>query len=66
MLLFDKLFSWGCDHENQARERYSALIGKDHTNFKISQAGLFVDVNDPIVGATPDGMVTLIVVEMGF
>lgn len=52
------IFSWGCDHEDQAREQYCALTEKCHTNFKISPAGLFVDIDDPIVGVTPDGMVT--------
>lgn len=51
------LFSWGCDHEKDTKKAYLSIASSHHTNFKISEAGLFVDINNPYLGATPDGMV---------
>ena len=43
--------------EKDAKETYLSITSSQHTNFKISEAGLFVDINNPYLGATPDCIV---------
>ena len=43
--------------EKDAKETYLSITSRQYTNFKISEAGLFVDINNPYLGVTPDGIV---------
>ena len=38
-------------------ESYCTIASRNHTNLKVSEAGLFVDSHNPFLGATPDGIV---------
>ena len=50
------MFRWGCTHEKDAKVSYHSMMIK-HENFKISNAGLFIDDTHPFLGASPDSMV---------
>jgi hypothetical protein len=49
---------WGCMHEASAVEDYIANASTIHQDLNISSAGLFVDANQPHIGASPDGLVS--------
>lgn len=49
--------SWGCQHEKDALEHYRKKSCRLHENFHISPAGLFISVQHPYFGASPDGKV---------
>jgi len=49
---------WGCDHEQVARDKYTQLSKLFHREFEIQENGLFLNVEYPYVGASPDGLVT--------
>ena len=46
---------WGCQHEKVALERYTSQ--SQHKNLRVSKCGLFVSVEYPFIGASPDGTV---------
>ena len=48
---------WGCDHERIAYEACVAKFSGKHTNFCVSNCGLFICLSHPHLGATPDGLV---------
>jgi hypothetical protein len=52
-----KAISWGRSNEPIARNNYIKTIKKDHQDFKVSEAGLYVDLIWPFLGASPDGLV---------
>ena len=47
--------SWGCVHETSALEQYKKASG--HDQLRVFPAGLFISVEHPYVGASPDAMV---------
>ena len=47
--------SWGCEHETSALEQYKKASGHDQRS--VSPVGLFISVEHPYVGASPDAMV---------
>lgn len=49
---------WGCTHEKDAVEAYTKQQKALHGDLKIEEAGLFISMERPYVGATPDGLVT--------
>ena len=50
--------SWGCEHESAAKKRYKSLFECAHHQFKVVECGLFISVEYPFLGASPDGLVT--------
>ena len=46
---------WGCHHEQLALEIYSHR--SQHENVKVSKCGLFISVDYPFLGASPDSIV---------
>ena len=48
---------WGCQHEKVALERYTTCSQSKHKNLKVSKCGLFISVEHPFIGASPDGTV---------
>ena len=40
-----------------AHKAYMRVMGKEHNSFKITKVGLVLDVNNPCIGAFPDGLV---------
>ena len=48
---------WGCQHEKVARETYASFQKGKHKNFNMTDSGLFVSIDHPYLGATPDGLV---------
>lgn len=49
--------SYGCKHEEDARDEYKSRMIKGHTGIKINPCGFFVDVKRCYIGASPDGLV---------
>ena len=49
--------SYGCKHEDAARNEYMYEMKKKHLGFKISELGLVLHSLYPFLGATPDGSV---------
>ena len=47
----------GVVHMREARDTYQAMMTKKHENFKLNDAGLYIDYEDPFLGASPDGIV---------
>ena len=50
--------SYGCKHEDAARNEYMYEMKKKHSDFKISEVGLVLHPLYPFLGATPDGLVS--------
>ena len=48
---------WGCQHEKTALEKYKLTSIDQHETFKVSDSGLFISVEHPFIGASPDGLV---------
>ena len=46
---------WGCQHENLALEVFSN--SGQHEDMKVVKCGLFISVDHPFLGASPDGIV---------
>ena len=51
----NKATEWGCHHEQLALEIY--LHRRQHDNMKVSNCGLFISIDYPFLGASPDGIV---------
>lgn len=51
-------FRWGCKHEESAVQAYSDRASECHENLEIKPAGLYVDVERPYIGASPDRIIT--------
>jgi hypothetical protein len=49
---------WGCEHESSVRISYEEIMSKTHQSFKVSECGLFICVEHPYIGASPDGLVS--------
>ena len=49
---------WGCEHEQTARDQYSALYKQSHEGFEVTECGFYINTNYPFIGASPDGVVT--------
>ena len=47
--------SWGCQHEKDALEQYANTSA--HNDLCVSPSGLFISVEHPYFGASPDGFV---------
>ena len=52
-----KATSWGCKHENKTREMYIRSTKSQHSDFSVTECGLFINTQWPIVGASPDGII---------
>ena len=50
--------AWGNNHEPAAHIKYRNIMSKAHEDFLVSICGLFIDVQLPFIGASPDGLVT--------
>ena len=50
-------FRWGCSHEADAVKAYIEAKSATHSNFRVQDAGLFISLEKPYIGATPDGIV---------
>jgi len=49
---------WGCDHEKDALEEYQQKYAEEHRDCDFREAGLTIDVENPHIGASPDGYVS--------
>ena len=49
--------TWGNNHEDDAHADYTAWMTLQHTDIKVSKAGLTLDSTHPILAASPDGIV---------
>ena len=50
--------SYGCKHEEAARNEYMYEMKKKHRDFVVSKVGLVLHPLYPFLGATPDGLVS--------
>jgi hypothetical protein len=48
---------WGCQHEREARQKYSLMLSQSHHNFTSSDSGFFIHPDHPYLGASPDALV---------
>ena len=48
---------WGCQHEKTALEEYKQSNSDHHKNLKVSDSGLFISIEYPFIGASPDGLI---------
>ena len=48
---------WGKTHESVARDQYEALHAVQHTDSVCQGSGLFLSIEYPMFGASPDGLV---------
>ena len=53
-----KATEWGKANEPVARQKYIKLNAKDHKKLSVVETGLFVSCENPIFGASPDGIVS--------
>jgi len=44
-------------------QAYMESVAKDHEEFQLSAAGLFVDTEMPYIGASPDGILSVNAME---
>lgn len=49
--------NWGCEHEKIALDLYLSVMKEEHKNFTIKDSGLFISLQDPFLGASPDSIV---------
>ena len=49
--------SFGCQHEEDARNAFLSKKRKDHTNLTLDQCGFFICPHHPHIGASPDGII---------
>ena len=52
-----KATTWGCEHEDDARDQNISIMEKDHARFSVSSSGLVVDATYPLFGVSPDGII---------
>jgi len=57
-LYIHKCITWGCEHERTAYCTYKDTTIKNHEDFEIRDAGLYVDVSVPYLHAYLDGIIT--------
>ena len=53
-----KATEWGKTNEPVACQEYIKLNAKDHKKLSVVETGLFVSCENPIFGASPDGIVS--------
>ena len=51
------IYRWGCTHEKDGIQSYISSATMNHGGLQVQEAGLFVDVERPHLGASPDGIV---------
>lgn len=49
---------WGCTHERDAIQVYTAKAKRHHEDFDIQETGFFIDTERPYLGASPDSIIT--------
>ena len=52
-----KATEWGCSHEKLAKEMYEEVSKSQHQNFSIEENGLFINLEWPYIGASPDDII---------
>eukprot|EP00117_Sycon_ciliatum_P037992 scpid40803/ scgid28309/ Inhibitor of growth protein 1 len=58
MKFTSKATTWGCEHEQIARDAYKVHVIKKHKAFQLCDSGLVVRSDYPYLGASPDGVVS--------
>ena len=48
---------WGINNEALARKIYEKMMKKIHRNLSVIEGGFFIDLSNPFLGASPDGLV---------
>jgi len=49
-------YRWGCEHEQDAKTAYCEIMKRDHPGFTLRDSGLYIDTDNPFLGASPDGI----------
>ncbi|CAN7990437.1 unnamed protein product, partial [Ixodes hexagonus] len=47
--------TWGIEHEDEARQLYTQVMGLSHQSFTCVNTGLLIHPDLPFIAATPDG-----------
>ena len=51
------IYRWGCTHEKDGVQSYISSATRNHDGLQVLEAGLFVDIERPYLGASPDGII---------
>ena len=49
---------WGCQHEKLALDAYRLMKERQHLNFRMVNCGFIISTDDPIIGASPDSLIS--------
>ena len=60
-----KATEWDISNEAVARRNYTKKIISPHRNLTVTKPGLFIDIENPFIGASPDGLVSCSCHESG-
>ena len=52
-----KATRWDCKHEKSAMAKYKETLTQLHDNLEVKECGLFISVENPFIGASPDGVI---------
>jgi len=52
-----KVTQWGITNEPITRKNYTTKNKSKHKNFKVKEPGLFIDMENQFIGASPDGLI---------
>lgn len=52
-----KATSWGIKYEDEAFQEYQDSIKSEHRNFSVTKCGFIISLENPIFGASPDGLI---------
>ena len=55
---FSAATNWGCSHEKQALECFQSKVAMLHDDVKILSCGLFISLEFPFIGASPDAIMS--------
>lgn len=53
-----KAMQWGIANEPIAMEKYRRVMTPNHKHFSVKETGLTISMENPFLGASPDGLVT--------
>lgn len=57
-----KATDYGRKHEGVARKLYEKAMKRKHKYFKVESSGLFINKNNPLLRASPDGVTSCVCV----
>ena len=56
--IYAKSLQWGISNEPVARKKYLETFKSHHKKLKIIEKGFFISIDNPFIGASPDGVIS--------